>query len=723
MDRIELGTQSLKEYRAFADDSDDVQATEDTIMLIDKLKSSDPAKTLIVTSIQKMSRIAAEDGGRYARDVERINQKRIVFIVDECHRAVFGDMMHDIKQSFPNAVFFGFSGTPIFEDNARKGSDTSDVFGNELHRYTIADGIRDKNVLGFDPYMVMTYRDKDIRQAVALEKAKASSVAEAVADPAKSAVFYHWMDAAKVPMAGTYSADGTYSKGIEDFVPTAQYRREEHIDAVIRDIADNFPVLSHAGKFHAIFATSSIPEAIVYYRRFKELAPELKITALFDPSIDNTGDGQLEKEDGLVEIITDYNQNYGQEFSMKGFTLMKKDIAARLAHKAPYQYIDRDPSMQIDLLIVVDQMLTGYDSKWINTLYMDKVLKSENIIQAFSRTNRLFGPDKPFGTIRYYRYPHTMKRYVDEAIKRYSGDRPIGLFVQKLEHNLKEMNRVFGEIQSLFAHAGEPDFSKNPADMAVRGKFAKLFRELNEYLEAAKVQGFTWSKPEYHFKDQETGETSSVTMALDERVYLILAQRYKELFTKTDVTVLPDIPYEIDSHLTEIDTGRIDAEYMNSRFKKYLKELGQKDIDPDELQATLDDLHKSFAALTQEEQKFANIFLHDIQNGAVQVESGKSFRDYITEYMIRAKNDQIHRVAVALGLDEEKLRRLMDAHVSESALNEYGRYDDLISTVDKAKARAYFESVEGIRLTPPKVLIKTDKLLRSFILNGGMDIS
>ena len=171
MDRIELGTQSLKEYRAFADDSDDVQATEDTIMLIDKLKSSDPAKTLIVTSIQKMSRIAAEDGGRYARDVERINQKRIVFIVDECHRAVFGEMMHDIKQSFPNAVFFGFSGTPIFEDNARKNSDTSDVFGNELHRYTIADGIRDKNVLGFDPYMVMTYRDKDIRQAVALEKA------------------------------------------------------------------------------------------------------------------------------------------------------------------------------------------------------------------------------------------------------------------------------------------------------------------------------------------------------------------------------------------------------------------------------------------------------------------------------------------------------------------------------------------------------------------------
>lgn len=722
MDRIELGTQSLKEYRAFADDRDDVQATEDTIMLIDKLKSNDPAKTLIVTSIQKMSRIAAEDGGRNAHDIELINRKRIVFIVDECHRSVFGDMMQDVKKTFPNAVFFGFSGTPIFEDNARKNSDTSDVFGSELHRYTIADGIRDKNVLGFDPYMVMTYKDKEIRKAVALDKAKAGTVEEANADPAKSKVFYHWMDASLVPMAGVWNADH-YTKGIEDFIPTTQYRRDEHIDTVIRDIIENFDVLSHSGKFHAIFATSSIPEAIEYYRRFKKAAPHLKITALFDPSIDNTGEGQLDKEDGLVELITDYNQNYGQDFSIKSFALMKKDIAARLAHKEPYQYISREPAKQIDLLIVVDQMLTGYDSKWINTLYMDKVLKSENIIQAFSRTNRLFGPDKPFGTIRYYRYPHTMKRLVDEAIKRYSGDRPIGLFVQKLEHNLEEFNRVFHEIKTLFEHAGEPDFSKNPADMAVRGRFAKLFREMNEYLEAAKVQGFTWDILDYTFTDEETGEISRLHVDLDERIYIILVQRYKELFVHEVIDVAPDIPYEIESYLTEIDTGRIDAEYMNSRFTKYLKELDQTDIDPAELQATLDDLHKSFAALTQEEQKFANIFLHDIQNGAVHVESGKTFRDYVTEYMIRAKNDQVHRIAVALGLDEEKLRAMMDAHVSEQTINEFGRYDELIGTVDKAKAKVYFEQIEGTRLPPPKVTIKIDKLLRTFILSGGIDIA
>lgn len=128
--------------------------------------------------------------------------------------------------------------------------------------------------------------------------------------------------------------------------------------------------------------------------------------------------------------MTDYNERYEQDFRLANHAKFKKDIAARLAHKEPYLRIESTPQNQIDLLIVVDQMLTGFDSKWINTLYMDKVLKYENIIQAFSRTNRLFGPDKPFGTIRYYRMPHSMERNIYDAIKLYSGDKPIALFVE-----------------------------------------------------------------------------------------------------------------------------------------------------------------------------------------------------------------------------------------------------------------------------------------------------
>ena len=198
-------------------------------------------------------------------------------------------------------------------------------------------------------------------------------------------------------MVGHFDEKGDYIKGIEDYIPSVQYKTEEHTKTVVKDILENWTTLSHNNKFHAIFATSSIPEAIDYYRLFKEMKPELKVTALFDPSIDNNGGVQF-KEDGLVEIISDYNEKYSQDFTIPTFAKMKKDIAARLAHKRPYERIVNEPAKQIDLLIVVDQMLTGFDSKWINTLYLDKVLQYENIIQAFSRTNRLFGPD----TIRYY---------------------------------------------------------------------------------------------------------------------------------------------------------------------------------------------------------------------------------------------------------------------------------------------------------------------------------
>ena len=717
MDRIELGTQSLKEYRGFADENESVQATENTNVLITKLKSSNPADTLIVTSIQKMSNIKDEAGGLNARDIELISDKRIVFIVDEAHRSTFGDMLLTIKNTFPKAMFFGFTGTPIQDENQKKKNTTSTVFGNELHRYSIADGIRDKNVLGFDPYKVLTFKDKDVRKVVALEKAKAQTEEEAISDPVKSKIFYKYMDANQVGMVGHFDAKGDYIKGIEDYIPNVQYTTEEHTTMVVKDILENWVTLSHNSKFHAIFATSSIPEAINYYRLFKAMKPHLKVTALFDPSIDNNGGVQF-KEDGLVEIISDYNEQYGQEFSIPTFAKMKKDIAARLAHKKPYERIANEPAKQIDLLIVVDQMLTGFDSKWINTLYMDKVLQYENIIQAFSRTNRLFGPDKPFGTIRYYRKPHTMERNINAAVKLYSGDRPLGLFVQHLIDNLKQMNELFESITDLFADSGIENFEKLPDDTSACGKFAKDFNEFNSYLEAAKIQGFKWNVLSY--VDEETGEVIDVT--IDENTYLILVLRYKELTGGGGGTGGDDVPYDLAGYITEIDTGLIDADYMNSKFDKYIKLLSVEGTTKEAIEQAETELHKTFATLSQEEQKYANIFLHDIQRGDVKVAEGKSLRDYINEYLSKARNDQIHRISVAIGVDENMLRNVMGLKLNENNLNEFGRYDELKKTVDKAKAKEYFEKVEGTKIIPPKVNVKVDKLLRDFIINGGYEI-
>lgn len=729
VDRIELGTQSLGEYRGFADDADDVQATENTEVLKAKLKSDDPANTLIVTSIQKMSNIK-EEGGMNARDLERMRSKRIVFIIDECHRSTFGDMLIDIKASFPDAVFFGFTGTPIHEENSKKNSTTASVFGDELHRYSIADGIRDKNVLGFDPYMVITLPDNKVRRAVALGQAKAGSVEEAIADHAKRTVYYHYMDASNVPMAGDDEGSGRKRKGVEDFLPETQYGTPSNADItphqqkVVQDIKDGWLSLSRDGKFHAIFATHSIAEAIQYYRLLKEHAPEIKVAGLFDPAIDNN-EGALFKEDGLVELLSDYNSRYGKEFTLPTYAAYKKDIAARLAHKKPYADIEKTPKERLDLLVVVDQMLTGFDSKWVNTLYLDKVLRYEGLIQAFSRTNRLFGPDKPFGVIRYYRRPHTMKRKVEDAVKLYSGDKPFGLFVDKLPENIAGMNRCYEEIERVFQAAQAGDFGHLPQDDSAKGKFASLFKQLNEYLEAARVQGFAWSKGEYDY-DEEDGATAQVmTLCFDETTYLTLALRYKELFSGEaglGGTGPSDVPFDIDANLIEIDTGVIDTRYMNSNFDKWLKELTQDDPNVEAVGQALTELHRSFATLAQDEQRCAELFIHDVQCGDARVEAGKTFRDYVTDYQQRAKNQQVARLVEALGVDEGKLSALMAAKVTVTNINEFDRFNDLLQTLDMVHARAFFEAKEGSSIPVFKARMRADALLRKFILEGGFDI-
>lgn len=719
MDRIELGTQSLAEYRNFAGDGEDVQATENTHVLITKLKSTAPADTLIVSSIQKMSNIfeAVDDEGTATNsaDIEKIRAKRLVFIVDEAHRSTFGDMLIIIKRTFPRALFFGFTGTPIQEENEKNGNTTSTVFGNELHRYSIADGIRDGNVLGFDPYKVPTFRDSDLRQAVALEQAKANSVMEAMDSPAKKKKFNHFMK--DVPMAGYKDATGKYHKGIEDYVPKSQYLSEIHQAKVVEDILHKWDVLSQGNKFHAILATNSIAEAIDYYRHVKAAKPELKVSALFDPNIDNDGSGDRGptfKGDGLEEIMADYNARYGQDFDFARHAAFKKDLAARLAHKKPYERIHTEPSKQLDLLIVVDQMLTGFDSKWLNTLYLDKVIRYQNIIQAFSRTNRLFGPDKPHGIIRYYRYPHTMEQHINDAVKLYSGDRPIGLFVDRLESNLKAMNELVVEITELFTSTGVENFEKLPDDIEACAQFAKLFNTFSQHLEAAKVQGLNWEQSVYSFTENDIEH--EVTLDIDEQTYLSLVLRYKELVAKGDSDGAGggDVPFDISGYLTEIDTGKIDADYMNSRFDKYLKELNQHQ-DSTSIETTLNELHKSFASLTQSEQKYAKLFLHDLQRGDAQLVEGHTFRDYINTYKDNAENAQLNAVVDALALDKGLLIALMADSVNDKNLNEFGRFDALKDSVDKAKAKIYFEKQDGVIIPPFKLNIRIDQFLKQFI--------
>ncbi|MDO4228047.1 HsdR family type I site-specific deoxyribonuclease [Neisseria sp.] len=708
MDRVELGTQSLIEYRNFADNEDDIQATENTGILLSKLKSDKPQDCLIVTSIQKMSNIQCDDGVN-EQDIEKIREKRMVFIVDECHRTTFGSMMLDIKRTFPNALFFGFTGTPIQEENQRKGCTTSDVFGEELHRYSLADGIRDNNVLGFDVYRVATFMESKLREAIGLQEARADSVSEAMADDTKKKIYLKFQDSKQMPMAGDYDEQGKYQKGIEDYLPKSQYRTPMHRRAVLSDIKDHWENLSQGGLFHAIFATSSINEAIEYYRLFKQEWPDLKTTALFDPNETNE-EGSIFKEDGLVEILSDYNERYGMDFRIPTWDKFKKDVANRLAHKEQYKFLNhtKEPEKCLDLLIVVDQMLTGFDSKFVNALYADKLMRYENIIQAFSRTNRLFGHEKPFGTIRYYRYPFTMERNIKAAVKLFSGDKPFGLFVNKLPENIKAMNAKFAEINTLFAACRLADFAQLPDNNAEKTKFAQLFREMNAVIEAATIQGMTWEKAEYD------GEIRN----FDEQIYLTLLQRYKELVNGNGGGgrgVHDEVPFDLDSHIIGISTGRIDSDYMNSQFVKYLKLL-KNNAESNDIQAILTALHKSFAHLSQDEQRLAKQFLADVQSGIATVESGKTMRDYITEYASRAYHQHIDEFAERFGLDKLLLTKMLSLSLTENNLNEFGRFDTLRNSADKSKIKAYFEQQEGKSLPPPILKAKFNMALKVFLL-------
>ena len=700
LDRIELGKQSLEEYQNFADSKDDVQATENTAILLAKLKSKQDRDRLIVTSIQKMSNIKAEEGVNEA-DIEQISGKRLVFIIDEAHRTTFGDMLLTIKHTFPNAIFFGFTGTPIEEENAKKNSTTATVFGNELHRYSIADGIRDENVLGFHPFHIRTFKDSDLRRSVALQEAKATDESDVFADDQKKKIYNQFMN--DVPMAGEYTSDGKYQKGIEDYIPNVQYQTPEHVNAVIDDMLENWPRLSQGKKYHAIFATISIPEAVNYYRLIKARNSGLKLTALFDPNILNDGQGS-DKEEWIAEILNDYNAQFGTSFGYATYSRFKTDLSDRLSHINAYKRIK--PDEQLDLLIVVDQMLTGFDSKWLNTLYLDKILDYANLIQAFSRTNRLCDKtDKPFGLIRYYRKPHTMQRNIERAVKLYSGDRPMGLFVDNLDKVIDKMNVCFADIADIFKWAGLEDFSKNPDDTTSCAKFVKLFNQLNEHLQAARLLGFSWEQLSYDVV-QEDDSVITATLNFDQETYDKLLARYKDLFKESSGNGggSDDVPFDLRSHINEIETDKIDQNYMNARFEKWLKTIGGI-----EEAAALEELHHSFATLSKEDQKFAELFLHDVQSGDIKLDPNLALSDYITTYKQNDANDKVLKIIKDLGLDGDLLRALLARKYTSENLD-LGRLNDLKETVDREKAKAYFNEERIFYLN-----IRIDEFLRELI--------
>ncbi len=469
VDRKDLDRQTREEFNRFQENC--VEENTNTAALVRRLLSDDYADKVIVTTIQKLGLALDENSKHSRRDMsqgratfkqrlEQLRKKRMVFIFDECHRSQFGENHRAIKEFFPNSQLFGFTGTPIFEDSAtvRKIEGdvatlrtTKDLFQKELHAYTITRAIEDRNVLRFH---VDYYKPED--------------------------------------------------------VPALKLGQTLTKQAVAQAILDKHDFATGDRRFNALLATASINDAIDYCEVFKKLQAErqsadpefvpLKIAAVFSPPAEGNKDVQQiqedlpqEKEDNrhdpedkktaLKAIIADYNQRYGTNHAINNFDLYYQDIQQRIKDQQfPNRDLPRKGQEKIDITIVVDMLLTGFDAKFLNTLYVDKNLRRHGLIQAFSRTNRVLNATKPYGHILDFRQQQSS---VDAAIALFSGAQPDRAreiwLVDKAPVVIDKFKQAVTDLGEFMRSQGleaKPDQVNNLMGDDARVQFIKRFKEV-----------------------------------------------------------------------------------------------------------------------------------------------------------------------------------------------------------------------------------------------------
>lgn len=408
VDRHDLDTQTQAEYEAFEPGA--VDATEDTYELIKRFNSD---KKIILTTIQKLNTAVKKD--YYSKRIESMRDKKVVMIFDECHRSHFGECHKNIVHFFRNLQIFGFTGTPIFAENAKQDLTTHDVFGECLHKYMIKDAIADENVLGF---LVEYYNGK--------------------------------LDANEM----------------------SDIRMKE----IAGFILNNFSKSTYGGEFNALFAVQSVPMLLKYYKIFKELNPKIRIAAIFtyapNSSQDDAKTGMNQgfetdnvASDELQEIMDDYNRNFGTAFTTDNFQNYYDDINERMKKRKA----DQEP---IDLLLVVGMFLTGFDAKKLNTLYVDKNMEYHGLLQAFSRTNRVLNEKKRFGKILCFR---DLKDKVDSSIKLFSQGGIEAVTRPPFKEVKKQLNELSISFLEHYPTMASVDALKSEYD---KKKFLLAFREI-----------------------------------------------------------------------------------------------------------------------------------------------------------------------------------------------------------------------------------------------------
>lgn len=617
VDRKDLDTQTTEEFNKF--EAGSVDTTDRTDVLVKQMK--DKNRQLIITTIQKMAN--AVNKQQYAKVLDEYREEKIVFIIDECHRSQFGYMHKDIVRHFKNAQFFGFTGTPRFEVNGKTEGKivqtTQSLFGECLHSYLIKNAIFDNNVLGFHIEYIKT-------------------------------------------IEGDYDeSDKTMAQAIDI---NELYMSDERMTMIANHIIQNHKSKTRNRQYTAIFAVSSIPALIKYYDIFKSINHDLNISGIFSYGTNEDDEDNPEhSRDALERIIKDYNEIYNTNFSTDTFSAYHKDISDRVKGKK---------TKPLDILIVVNMFLTGFDSKPLSVLYVDKKLEYHDLLQAYSRTNRVEKETKPWGIIICYR---NLKKNTDEALALFSQtDNTEGILAPSFEYFVDKFNSMVEEIKMLVPTPASVDTLMNEDDQK---EFVINFRELSKlWLSLQTFIEFQIERQAINMTDQEFMDYKSK--------YIMLYRKTK--IDREVVSVLDDVDFCIEL----METNRINVAYIMNLIRNIrFDSSDKKNADIEHIKRELDrsdniQLHKKIDILKS--------FLDEVVTG---LNGSEDIDAEYNEFENKMKQEEIENFAQQENIDVKMLNDFISEYSFSGVLNQGEVRDRIATPMPLLKKRSLVSRIVG----------------------------
>lgn len=606
VDRRDLDTQTNKEFNKFCPGC--VDETKHTGALVKNLLSEE--NKLVTTTIQKLSRVAKFE--RTQKKLDKIKDKNIIFIYDECHRSQFGEMHQTISDFFKNSLCYGFTGTPIMRENAKGGKTTKNIFGKRLHSYVIKDAIADNNVLGFS-----------------------------------------------VDYYGGAKLKNTEDEEVKSIDKNEFLRSEKRLSQIVDYVIKSYDNKTKNREFNAMFAVAQDGFIHDYYRLFKQKDHDLKIAAIFTYAAnEDLDDDQEHSRDLLESYIQDYNKNFGTNFDTNSFKEYHADVSKRMKNR------------EIDLLLVINMFLTGFDDPQLNTLYLDKHLDYHNLLQAFSRTNRIYNMRKSQGNIVCFRY---IKEETDEAIKLFSNEdaiedilmAPYEYYVEKFNEELVRFYKLVKTVEDAFNLQSEKE----------KENFVIGFRELSRIKN--KLDVFTeFTFDDLNIDEQEFNDFKSA--------YLDIHDMVKKDGGDGKTSILDDIDFELEL----LRNDKIDVDYIIKLLADL--DIGSASFEHDKerilsLMRETDNLRSKISLI----EKFIDENLGNIAEKDVTVE------EEFDNFMRTERKNEMCQIVEEENLDEELARKVFDTFEFSGKLNDKlikESFKDKLKFIDRKNK---LESVKG----------------------------